>query len=75
MKAREETRILFLDTGRFLLGHFLLLQDKLKCSAELPDLFTITLNNEGPTSAHTLMMIMRNSKTNQHGYLEYRAVL
>lgn len=43
--------------------------------AELPDLFIISLPNEGPTPCYPLIMIMDNGKTNTMGRLKYMAVV
>ena len=59
----------------FLLGHNMLLRGEARRMAELPDLFTIELNNEGPTRCHPMILIMDNGKTNQVGRLEYGTVI
>ncbi|EDN11426.1 predicted protein [Histoplasma mississippiense (nom. inval.)] len=58
----------------FLMNHNMLLQGETSRTAQLPDLFTIQLPNEGPTPCWPMILITDNDKTNQLGWLEYTAV-
>ena len=51
----------------FLLSYNMLLQGESQHKAELPDLFSISLPNEGPTPCHAMILIMDNRKINQLG--------
>ena len=59
----------------FLLAHNLLLRSESRLAAELPDFFTISLPNEGPTACFPMIMIMDNGKMNLQGRLEYGAAM
>ena len=54
-----------------LLGHFFLMRGELRRGAQLADLFTLTLENEGPTTCHALVMLFSGGKTNVFGRAEY----
>lgn len=43
--------------------------------AQLADLVTLPLPNEGPTLCHALILIMRNGKLNKHHKVEYMGAL
>ena len=43
--------------------------------AQLPDLLTLPLANEGPTTCDALILIMRNGKLNKHHKVEYIGAL
>jgi centromere DNA-binding complex CBF3 subunit-like protein len=43
--------------------------------AQLPDLVTLSLPNEGPTPCEALILIMRNGKVNKHHKVEYMGAL
>lgn len=58
----------------FLLSHNMLLRSEARRKAEHPDLFTLSLPNEGPTACHAMILVLDNGKTNQFGRLEYGAV-
>ena len=58
----------------FLMGHNMLLWGESHCKVELADLFTLELDNEGPTPCFSMMLIMSNGKTNQTGWIEYATV-
>ena len=51
----------------FLLSHNILLRGEFWHKAELPDFFSISLPNEGPTPYHAMILIMDNGKMNQLG--------
>lgn len=52
----------------------MLLRSESRRGAELPDLFTISLPNEGPTPCLPMILIMDNGKTNATGRIEYGSV-
>ncbi|POM81414.1 Hypothetical protein PHPALM_617, partial [Phytophthora palmivora] len=67
-----------LNTGSDLrnrMSHFLchscLLRGKSAPNLELPDLFSVVLENEGFTESRALVMIMGQGKTNQYGRREF----
>ncbi|KKZ68700.1 hypothetical protein EMCG_05693 [[Emmonsia] crescens] len=53
------------------MGHNMLLRGESRCMTELADLFTLELDNEGPTLCFPMVLIMSNGKTNQMGWIEY----
>lgn len=55
----------------FLLGFSMLLRGESRRMAELPDLFSLSLKNEGPTPCIALVLIMNNGKTNKGNRTEY----
>jgi hypothetical protein len=59
----------------FLFGHSLLSRGENKRLIQLPDLFLLELMNEGPTPCFALVATMSQGKTNQHGRIEYGAVI
>jgi Centromere DNA-binding protein complex CBF3 subunit, domain 2/Transcriptional activator of glycolytic enzymes len=59
----------------FLLSHAMLLRGETRRTAQLADLFTLTLENEGPTPCKALLLIIANGKTNQVGRIEYGTVV
>jgi hypothetical protein len=60
----------------FLFGNAMLLRLSNRLPMELPDLFSIPLPNEGPKGrGWCLIAVVDQSKTNQHGRLEYGAAL
>lgn len=58
------------DGLMILLQHFGLLRGESVRMLEFPDLQSMTLDNEGITPCHTLVMILKQGKTNQHGRVE-----
>ncbi|KAE8260648.1 hypothetical protein A4X13_0g227 [Tilletia indica] len=52
-------------------GHAILSRGETMRGAQLADLFTLPLPNEGAQSCHALVLIMNNGKCNQFGRLEY----
>ncbi|OJD18721.1 hypothetical protein AJ78_01258 [Emergomyces pasteurianus Ep9510] len=73
----DQTSVLsHLRTGlSFLMNHSMLLRGETSRTAQLPDLFTIQLSNEGPAPCWPMILITDNGKTNQLGRLEYAAVI
>ena len=59
----------------FLFSHNMLLRGESRRQLQFPDLFTVSLPNEGPTPCWPMIMIMNNGKTNQFGRLEYMGVM
>jgi hypothetical protein len=59
----------------FLFSHNMLLRGESRRQLQFPDLFTLSLPNEGPTPCWPMIMIMNNGKTNQFGRLEYMGVI
>ncbi|KAJ5085702.1 short-chain dehydrogenase [Penicillium argentinense] len=59
----------------FLFSHNMLLLGESRRQLQFPDLFTISLPNEGPTPCWPMIMIMNNGKTNQFGRLQYMGVM
>ena len=59
----------------FLLGHAILGRGESKRMLELPDLFSLECEGEGPTKCIAVVMTMNRGKTNQHGKLEYGAAM
>ncbi|EAS32210.3 uncharacterized protein CIMG_13776 [Coccidioides immitis RS] len=59
----------------FLMGHSMLLRGESRRTAQLADLFTLELTNEGPTPCFPMVLIMGNGKTNQMGRIEYATVM
>jgi Centromere DNA-binding protein complex CBF3 subunit, domain 2 len=59
----------------FLFSHNMLLRGESRRHAELADLFTISLKNEGPTPCPAMILIMSNGKMNPYGRLEYGGVV
>ncbi|KAF7125749.1 hypothetical protein CNMCM5793_002042 [Aspergillus hiratsukae] len=60
----------------FLFGNSMLLRLSNRLPMELPDLFSMSLPNEGPKGrGWCLVTVMDQGKTNQHGRLEYGAAL
>ncbi|KAJ5110851.1 short-chain dehydrogenase [Penicillium argentinense] len=59
----------------FLFSHNMLLRGESRRQLQFPDLFTISLPNEGPTPCWPMIMIMNNGKTNQFGRLQYMGVM
>ncbi|EDN11037.1 predicted protein [Histoplasma mississippiense (nom. inval.)] len=60
-----------LRTGlNFLMNHNMLLRGETSRTAQLPDLFTLQLSNEGPTPCWPMILITDNGKTNQLGRLD-----
>lgn len=55
----------------FLIAHQMLLRGESRRTLEFPDLFSLELKNEGPTTCTAMVLIMHNGKTNQHNRLEY----
>ena len=51
----------------FLFSHSMLLRGESRRTAELPDLFTIEMKNEGATPCWAMLLIMDNGKMNQIG--------
>lgn len=54
----------------FLAGHYFLCRGDNRRVAELSDLMTLELKDEGTTQCLPLILTMRQGKTNQHGRLE-----
>jgi hypothetical protein len=42
---------------------------------QLPDLFQLKLEREGPTDYNSLVVVMDQGKTNQYGRIEYGAAI
>lgn len=62
----------FLRTAAdLLLAHTLLLRGEVRRKVQMADLFTLTLDNEGPTPCHAMVVLIDNGKTNQDGRREY----
>jgi hypothetical protein len=59
----------------FLIGHFMVLRGESRRLAQLPDLVTLPLPNEGPTPCDALILIMGNGKASKHGNIEYMGAL
>ena len=59
----------------FLLGHSMLLRGESRRMVELADLFSLDLENEGPTPCSALVIILNNGKTNQFSRIEYGAAV
>ena len=59
----------------FLLGHFMLGRSESKRMLQLPDMFSLSLLNEGPQGCTAIVAIMTNGKTNQYGRIEYGSAL
>jgi hypothetical protein len=59
------------DQTCFLLSHFNLLCSESLRIVELPDLFSILLENEGISECHAVVMVLNQGKTNQFGKLEF----
>ncbi|KAJ5449533.1 short-chain dehydrogenase [Penicillium daleae] len=59
----------------FLFSHNMLLRGESCRRLQFPDLFTISLPNEGSTPCWPMIMIMNNGKTNQFGRLQYMGVM
>ncbi|KAJ5142583.1 short-chain dehydrogenase [Penicillium bovifimosum] len=59
----------------FLFSHNMLLRGESRRCLQFPDLFTISMPNEGPTPCWPMIMIMDNGKTNQFGRLQYMGVM
>jgi Centromere DNA-binding protein complex CBF3 subunit, domain 2 len=59
----------------FLFSHNILLRGESRRHAELADLFTISLKNEGPTPCPAMILIMDNGKMNPYGRLEYGGII
>lgn len=59
----------------FLFSHNMLLRGESRRQLQFPNLFTISLPNEGPTPCWPMIMIMNNRKTNQFGRLQYMGVM
>ncbi|EDN05524.1 predicted protein [Histoplasma mississippiense (nom. inval.)] len=75
-KNDQTSVISHLRTGlNFLMNHNMLLRGETSRTAQLPDLFTLQLSNEGPTPCWPMILITDNGKTNQLGRLEYAAVM
>lgn len=55
----------------FSLGHATFHRGQSKRNWQLPDLFSIDIPSEGPTSCWALVIVMRQGKTNQFGKIEY----
>jgi hypothetical protein len=53
----------------------MLLRGESRWQFQFPDLFTISLPNEGPTPCWPIVMIMNNGKTNQLCRLQYIGVM
>lgn len=53
----------------------MLLRGESRRQLQFPDLFTLSLPNEGPTPCWPMIMIMNNGKTNQFGRLQYMGVM
>ena len=53
------------------MGHIILLQGENRRYIQLPDLFPLTLKNEGPLRCTALIMILDNRKVNKTGQIEY----
>jgi len=70
-KAEQQLRTLV----DFLLGHYFISRDENRYMMQLADLFTLELDNEGPTACFPLIMIMNNGKCNQFSRIEYAAAL
>jgi hypothetical protein len=61
------------------LSHFLchacLLREESATNLELPDLFSVVLENEGYSDCRALLMIMEQGKTNQYGRREFESCI
>src|SRR5467141_3674443 len=57
-----------------LFGRSMLLRGASMRGAELPDLFTVEMKDEGPTPCWPMLLIMNSGKTNQFNKLEYGVV-
>lgn len=68
---RQTVESLLRTGADFLMAHCMLLRGECRRTIQFPDLFSIELENEGPTPCHALIVILRNGKTNQCGRLEY----
>lgn len=58
-----------------LIGYGILARSQSTRFIEFPDMFSLEVENEGPTPCHALVIIMNKGKTNQHGKLEYGATM
>ena len=66
----------FLRTATdFLWSHHTLVRGETRRNAQLPDLFSLELKNEGPTPCTAMIMLMNNGKTNKSGRTEYNSVV
>lgn len=63
------------DRMAMALTTFNILRGESARALELPDLFTLELEREGPIVCHALVMIMRQGKMNPFGKLEYGATM
>jgi hypothetical protein len=59
----------------FTLSHYGLMRGQNVRGMELPDLFSLPLEGEGPTDCIAVVSSMRNGKTNAFGKLEYGAMI
>ena len=55
--------------------NFMTLRGELARKMELPDLFSIDLDNEGDGECKALIAVLMNGKTNQFGRIEFAATL
>ena len=74
-QSKQSTEPYLRTAVDFLLAHNMLLRSEARLQAELPDFFTVSLRDEGPTPCYPMIMIMDNGKTNPMGRLEYGAVM
>ena len=74
-KANHASINSFLRTGLdFILAHNMILRGEVRRQIELADLFTLELQNEGPTPCMAVVLLMDNGKTNQRGRTEYAVI-
>lgn len=59
----------------FLMGHMMLLRGENRRTMQLPDLFPLPLQNEGPTACTAQICILDNGKMNKSGRIEYGGVV
>ena len=57
------------------MAHNMLLRGESRRQLQFPDMFTLSLPNEGPTTCWPMILILDNGKTNKLGKLEYIAVM
>ena len=75
-KRNSGTTEAYLRTSAdFLLSHSMLLRSQSRLTIQLPDLFSVPLQYQGPTSCNAMILIISNGKTNQAGRIEYGSVV
>ncbi len=58
-----------------LIGHSTLSRGEFKRAIQLPDMFCLSLPNEGASPCTAMIVVQRQGKTNQYGKSQYNGVI